>query len=191
MSAYGNTAAHVNYDQVQAAVRNALLLRVTLCNCLLVECVEDRLTRQLRNTRVTGNVLHLVNNNGVYDEGLSADLVADLARDDAAQVGSMLTGNAGLQICEQSIIDRISTARDGTQHTAAAYNDVQRLDVEILTCEKVRDQLLTEILLCNDGRVGRDLLGAVTEGLLKQQGLILENTDLSGGGTRVDDQNFM
>ena len=45
-------------------------------------------------------------------------------------------------------------------------------------------------LAISDAGVLGDLLGGVAQRFFKQQGLILEHTDLGGGGAGIDDQSF-
>ena len=50
----------------------------------------------------------------------------------------------------------------------------------------IHDDFLTEVLLIYDRSILCDLLGRMTKGFFKQQGLILKNADLGGGGARID-----
>ena len=63
----GDTAAHVDDDEVQILVALAVLLGKAAGDGLLVQRVEDGATRQLRHTGNAGLIGQLVNNDGVND----------------------------------------------------------------------------------------------------------------------------
>ena len=132
----------------------------------------------------------LVDNDGVNDVAGDAQAVADLAGQDAAQVGSVLALDTGLQVSQQSVADGVGSAGDGLEQAAAADDDVQALGGAVLLFQKVQDDGLAEILLVDDTGVLGDLLRGMAQGFLKQQGLVLKNTNLGRGRTRVDDQRF-
>ena len=185
--ANGHAAAQMDDDQVQLVVLFAGLLGKAAGDCLLVQRVENRAAGQLGHTGQARLVGQFIDNDGVHDKAGYAQLVADLACQNAAQIGGVLTLHAGLQVCQQGIGHGVGAAGDGLQQAAASHDDVQGFGVAVLLCQKVKDDLLAEILLVNDGGVLGNFLGGVAQGFLKQQGFILKNADLGGGGTGVDD----
>ena len=186
----GNAAAHVDDDKVQILVALAVLLGKAAGHGLLVQGVEDGAAGQFRHAGDAGLVGQLVDNDGVNDVAGDAQAVADLAGQDAAQVGSVLALDAGLQVSQQSVADGVGAAGDGLEQAAAADDDVQALGGAVLLFQKVQDDGLAEILLVDDTGVLGDLLRGMAQGFLKQQGLVLKNTNLGRGRTRVDDQCF-
>ena len=188
--AHRHAAAHVDDDQVQRIVGGAVLLGVAAGHRLLVQRVEDAAPRQLRHAGNAGHVGQLVHHHRVNDVAGLADGVADLPRQDAAQVGGMLALDALFQVGQQLVADGVGAAGDGLEQAAAADDDVQRVDVAVFLLQKVQDDLLAEILLVDDGGVLGDLLGGMAQRFLKQQRLVLEHADLGGGGTGIDDQAF-
>ena len=102
----------------------------------------------------------------------------------------MLALDTGLQVSQQSVADGVGAAGDGLEQAAAADDDVQALGGAVLLFQKVQDDSLAEILLVDDTGVLGDLLRGMAQGFLKQQGLVLKNTNLGRGRTWVDDQRF-
>ena len=186
----GNAAAHVDDNEVEILVTLAVLLGIAAGHGLLVQRMEDRAAGQLRHAGNAGFVGQLIHNNGVDDVAGDAQAVADLAGQDAAQVGSVLALDTGLQVSQQSVADGVGAAGDGLEQAAAADDDVQALGGAVLLFQKVQDDGLAEILLVDDTGVLGDLLRGMAQGFLKQQGLVLKNTNLGRGRTRVDDQRF-
>ena len=90
----------------------------------------------------------------------------------------MLALDTGLQVSQQSVADGVGAAGDGLEQTAAADDDVQALGGAVLLFQKVQDDGLAEILLVDDTGVLGDLLRGMAQGFLKQQGLVLKNTNL-------------
>ena len=90
----GNAAAHVADDEVQLLIFLALLLGKALGHGLLVQGVENADTLEQGMTGIARHISHLIDDHGVHDVGGDAQLVADLAGDQAAQVGGVLTLNA-------------------------------------------------------------------------------------------------
>ena len=186
----GDTAAHVDDDEVQILVALAVLLGKAAGDGLLVQRVEDGAARQLRHSGNAGLIGQLVNNNGVNDVAGHAQGIADLAGQNTAQVGGMLALHTGLQVSQQGITDGVGAAGDGLEQAAAAHDDVQGLGVAVFLLQEVQNDLLAEVLLVDDAGVLGNLLGGVAQRFFKQQGLVLEHADLGGGGAGVDDQGF-
>ena len=103
----------MNDNQVQLLIRSAGFLRISLRYCLLIQGMEYGDTGKLRYTGISCHRCKLVNHNRVNDVRRLADLVADLSCQNTAKVGSMLSGDTGLQILKQSICHSVGTAGDG------------------------------------------------------------------------------
>ena len=177
-------------DEVQILVALAVLLGKAAGNGLLVQRVEDRAAGQLRHTGNARLIGQFINDDGVNDVAGHAQGITDLAGEDTAQVGGVLALDTGLQVSQQGIADGIGAAGDGFEQTAAAHDDVEGLGIAVLFFQKVQNDLLSEVLLVDDAGILGDFLGGVAQRFFKQQGLILEHTDLGGGGAGIDDQGF-
>ena len=177
-------------DQVQILVVLAVLLGEALGHGLLVQGVENADALEQGMAGIAGHVGQLVHHHGVDDVGGDAQRIADLAGDDAAQIGGMLALHADGAVVHQIVVDSVGAAADGTQQTAAAGNGRQGVDIEILLPQRLQHQLATPVLLGGDGVELGDILGAVTQGLVKQQSLVLIDTDLGGSGTGIDNKDL-
>ena len=94
--------------------------------------MEDRAAGQLRHAGNAGLVGQLIHNNGVDDVTGDAQAVADLAGQDAAQVGCVLALHTGFQVSQQGIADRVGATRNGLEQTAAADDNVQAFGRAVL-----------------------------------------------------------
>ncbi len=186
----GNAAAHVDDDKVQILVALAVLLGKAAGHGLLVQGVEDGAAGQFRHAGDAGLVCQLVDNDGVNDVAGDAQAVADLAGQDAAQVGSVLALDTGLQVSQQSVADGVGAAGDGLEQAAAADDDVQALGGAVLLFQKVQDDGLAEILLVDDTGVLGDLLRGWRRVSSNSRVSSSKNTNLGRGRARVDDQRF-
>ena len=189
VGADGNAAAHVADDEVQLLIFLALLLGKALGHGLLVQGVENADTLEQGMTGIARHISHLIDDHGVHDVGGDAQLVADLAGDQAAQVGGVLTLNADGAVRDHVVVDGVGAAADGTQQTAAAADGGQGAGVDALLAQRAHDQIAAPVLLGGDGFELGNVLRTMAQGLVKEQLLILIDTDLGGGGAGVDDEN--
>ena len=136
VGADGNAAAHVADDEVQLLILLALLLGEALGHGLLVQGVENADTLEQGMTGIARHIGHLIDDHGVHDVGGDAQLVADLAGDQAAQVGGVLTLNADGAVRDHVVVDGVGAAADGTQQTAAAADGGQGAGVEALLAQR-------------------------------------------------------
>ena len=58
----------------------------------------------------------------------------------------MLSLIADFQIVKQIVAHLVGAARDGLKQSAASYDEIQGMDVEVLLLQEVRDNFFTEIL---------------------------------------------
>ena len=189
MGADGNAAAHVADDEVQILILLALLLGEALGHGLLVQSVENADALEQGVAGIAGHVCHFIDDHRVDDVGGDAQLVADLAGDQAAQIGGVLPLHADGAVLDHVVIDSVCTAANGTQQAAAAGDGGQGAGVEALLAQRLHYQVAAPVLLGGDGVELGDVLCAVAQGLVKQQRLVLVYTDLGGGGAGVDHKN--
>ena len=138
---------------------------------------------------VAGHIGQLIHHHGVHDVGGNTQLIADLAGDQAAQVGGVLALNTDGAVADQVVVDGVGAAADGTQQAAAAADRRQGAGVEALLAQRPHHQIAAPVLLGGDGVELGNVLRTVAQGLVKEQLLILIDTDLGGGGAGVDDEN--
>ena len=74
--------------------------------------MEDTDPRKFRNTGDPCLVTEFIYHYGIYDIAGFSDGICDLLCKDTAQVGSVLAGNADLQIAYQRIVYSIGAAGD-------------------------------------------------------------------------------
>ena len=189
VGADGNAAAHVADDEVQLLIFLALLLGKALGNGLLVQGVENADTLEQGMTGIARHISHLIDDHGVNDVGGDAQLVADLAGDQTAQVGGVLSLHADGAVLDHVVVDGVCTAADGTQQTAAAGDGGEGAGVEALLAQRLHHQITAPVLLGGDGVELGDILRAVAQGLVEKQLLILIDTDLGRGGAGIDNEN--
>ena len=151
--------------------------------------MENADTLEQGVTGIARHISHLIDDHGVHDVGGDAQLVADLAGDQAAQVGGVLTLNADGAVRDHVVVDGVGAAADGTQQTAAAADSGQGAGVDALLAQRAHDQIAAPVLLGGDGFELGNVLRTMAQGLVKEQLLILIDTDLGGGGAGVDDEN--
>ena len=84
MSAYRNAAAHMYDHKIQGIVSFSLLLRITLCNSLLVQRMKHACAGKLGNAGISGNRHQLIHNHRVYNVGRNADGIGNFPCKDAA-----------------------------------------------------------------------------------------------------------
>ena len=138
---------------------------------------------------IAGHVCHFIDDHRVDDVGGDAQLVADLAGDQAAQIGGVLSLHADGAVLDHVVVDSVCTAANGAQQTAAAGDGGQGLHIEALILQGLHHQLAPPVLLGGDGVKLFEFLGAVAQGLVKEQVLVLIDADFGGRGAGVDDQN--
>ena len=191
MGAHGHAAAHVANDEVQLLILLAHFLGVALGHGLLVQGVElaDALDQGMAG--IAGNGLHLVHHGGVCDEGGHAQLVADLAGDEAAQVAGVLALYAGHAVSQQSVGGGVGAAADGLDQAAPGADAGELLHVEVVLGQGLLHQLLTPAFLIGNGSKLGDLLGRMPQRLVKEQGVIFKHTDLGRGGAGVDNKDVV
>ena len=184
----GDAAAHVDDDEVQVLVLLAVLLRIAACLCLLVQRMEDAGSLDELRSGIPCHICHLIGADGINDKGRNTDRVCDLTGQDAAKVRGVLSAVADREVVDEVIVHGIGAARDRTDQAAAADDDIKALHIDVLALKERENDVLSEILLGDDGIKLSDLLRGVAEGLVHDKGLILEDTDLRGGGSGVDNQ---
>ena len=191
MGAYGHTAAHVADDEVQVLILLAHLLGVALGHGLLVQGVElaDPLDQGMAG--IAGNGLQLVHHGGVGNEGGDAQLVADLPGDEAAQIAGVLTLDACYAVGQQGIGGGVGAATNGLYQAAPGADGGELLHVEVVFGQGLLHQLLTPPLLVGNGGELCDLLGGMTQGFVKEQGVVFKHADLGRGGAGVDNKNVI
>ena len=185
----GNAAAHVADDEVQLLIFLALLLGKALGHGLLVQSVENADALEQRMTGIARHISHLIDDHRVNDVGGDAQLVADLAGDQTAQVGGVLPLHADGAVLDHVVVDGVGAAADGTQQTAAAGDGGEGAGVEALLAQRLHHQIAPPVLLGGDGVELGNILRAVAQGLVKEKLLVLVHTDLGGGGAGVDHKN--
>ena len=188
MRADGRAAAHVNDDDIDVLIGLAHGLRPAPCHRLLVQRMVDGHTLHLRNTGNPRNRLELIHNDGVHDIGRDTQRITNLPCKNAAEIRCVLSLYALLQILLELVRHAVCASRNGTQQAAASYNEVQGLQVNVLLPERVEDELLAEILLRVNAVVLVDLLGRMTERLIQDLLLVVEDADFGRRGTGIDDQ---
>ena len=191
MSAHGHTAAHVADDQVQILILFAHFLGVALGNGLLIQGVELAHAEDRGITGIARHIAHLIHNGGIGNERGDAQLVTDLLGDQAAQIAGVLTLYACDAVGQQGVGGGIGTAADGLDQTAASGNSIQLLGVEMVLGQRFQYQLLAPFLLSGNGVELGDFFGGVTQGLVKEQLLVLKHADLGGSGAGIDNQNLI
>ncbi len=144
--------------------------------------------RNLRDTGESCNRLQLINDNRVDDVGGNADGVADLSGKDAAEVRCVISLGRMVQIVQERIRHSVGAAGDRAEKAASSDADVDGGERDVLLLQGIEDQLLSEVLLRIDVSELADLLGGVAQGLVEDLGLVVEDTDLGGGGTGIDDK---
>ena len=140
---------------------------------------------------IAGDGLHLVHHGGVCDEGGNAQLVADLAGDEAAQIAGVLPLHADHAVSQQLVGGGIGAAADGLDQTAAGADGRQHFDVKIVFTQSIFHQLLAPLLLVGNGGKLGDLLGGMPQSLVKEQGVVFKHADLGGGGAGIDNKNVV
>ena len=91
MSTDRYTAAHVYNYKIQGIIRYILFFGVAFGNCFLVQCVEDTDTRKFRDSGISCNRFHLIDNNRVNNVRRNSDLITDFAGKDASKVRCVLS----------------------------------------------------------------------------------------------------
>ena len=189
VSADGNAAAHVADDEVQLLILLALLLGEALGHGLLVQSVENADALEQGVAGIAGHVCHFIDDHRVDDVGGDAQLVADLAGDQAAQIGGVLSLHADGAVLDHVVVDSVCTAANGAQQTAAAGDGGEGAGVEALLAQRLHYQVAAPVLLGGDSVELGDLLRTVAQGLVEEKLLILIHTDLGGGGAGIDYKN--
>ena len=191
MGTHRHAAAHMADDEIQLLVLLAHLLGIALGHGLLVQGVElaDSLDQGMAG--IAGNGLHLVHHGGIGNEGGDAQLVADLPGDETAQVAGMLTLDACYAIGQQGIGGGVGAATNGLYKAAPGADGRELLHVEVVLGQGLLHQLLTPAFLVGNGGKFCDLLGGMTQGLVKEQGVIFKHADLGRGGAGVDNKNVI
>ena len=161
-------------DEVQILILLALLLGEALGHGLLVQSVENADALEQGVAGIAGHVCHFIDDHRVDDVGGDAQLVADLAGDQAAQVGGVLPLHA-----DGAVLDQTAAAGDGGEGAG----------VEALLAQRLHYQVAAPVLLGGDSVELGDLLRTVAQGLVEEKLLILIDTDLGGGGAGIDYKN--
>ena len=189
MSANADAAAHVAHQQVQILVLLAHFLGVALGNGLLVQSVEGGAAGDNGMTGIACHGRELIHHRRIHDKGGDAQLIADLAGNEAAQIAGVLTADAGSSVSHQLIGGGVRAAAQGSNQTTASGNGRQGSGIKIVLLQSLHHQILAPALLIgNRGELG-NLFSAVTQRLGEQLHFILKHTDLGGGGAGVNDQN--
>ena len=191
MGTHGHAAAHMAHDQIQILVLLTHFLGVALGDGLLVQGVELADTGDQGMAGIAGNGLHLVHHGGIRDKGGHAQLVADLPGDKAAQIAGVLTLHTGHAVGQQGIGGGVGAATNGLYKAAPGADGGELLHVKVVFGQGLLHQLLAPLLLVGNGGKLCDLLGGMTQGFVKEQGVVFKHADLGRGGAGINNKNVV
>ena len=136
-----------------------------------------------------GDVLKLVHRHGVVDHGGDAEGPCDRIREHAGEVGDVNVDLGRVEIVDHLLIDDERAARHGGQQAAARHDAVEAPLIDTLSFKRFVDMRHAVIELVHDPGKLLDLVQRVADRLGHDLLVVVENGDLGGGGTGIDNKN--
>ena len=190
MGCNGDTTSHVTDNQVQILILLSDTCCITARNGSLIQGMPDTDAFHQRRTRDTGIVVEFIHYTRISNEGSTIIyLLSNLISNQTTQVTSMIMHRDTTQrITHHQGVDLIDTTLQGF-HQSASSDDSIEVDGDISPLKFIDHQLATKVLLFQHILKGCQFFCRVIDRTQQDRFLILEDSHLRGGGTRIDHKN--